>query len=93
MSPRALRVWLGVLFLSALALVDVRNHYLMMFSHEQRLVSRRDALQVEWGRLLLEQGTLAGYGRVDHVARKRLGMAMPDPRRIVLLYMRHAHPR
>jgi len=86
MSQRTLSFLLVTLFLSAFALVDVRSHYLLLFTKEDRLMSEKDALHVEWGRLLLEQGTLAEHRRIDHVARQKLDMMMPDPRRIVLLY-------
>ncbi|MDA8361228.1 MAG: cell division protein FtsL [Gammaproteobacteria bacterium] len=86
MSDRLLLTLLAVLFVSAFAVVDVRTHYLLLFTHEQHLVVRHDALQVEWGRLLLEQGTLTEQQRVRRIARQRLDMTMPDPRGIVLLY-------
>ena len=88
MTKNATRLWLAALFISSLALVDIRSRYLLLFAHEQRLMSQKDALHVEWGRLLLEQGTLAEHSRVDRIARRKLGMVMPDPRRIVLLYTR-----
>ncbi len=88
MTKNAPRLWLAALFISSLALVDIRSRYLLLFAHEQRLMSQKDALHVEWGRLLLEQGTLAEHRRVDRIARRKLGMIMPDPRRIMLLYTR-----
>ncbi len=94
MTARAARLWVVLLVLSALALVDVRNRYLLMFGREEHLMSQKDALHVEWGRLLLEQGTLAEHRRIDAIARARLNMVMPDPRRIVLLYTHplYTHP-
>lgn len=86
MSKKATWFWFAGLFVSALALIDVRSQYVLLFSHEQRLMSQKDALKVEWGRLLLEKGTLAEHRRIDRIARRDLGMRMPDPRRIVLLY-------
>ncbi|MHB1512702.1 MAG: cell division protein FtsL [Acidiferrobacter sp.] len=86
MSRRSVGFWLVALVVSALALVDVRNRYLLLFGREQHLTSQRDALHVEWGRLLLEQGTLAAHRRIDRIARHHLDMVMPDPRRIVLIY-------
>lgn len=88
MSKKGTWFWVIALFASSLALVDVRSRYLLLFAHEQRLMSRKDVLRVEWGRLLLEQGTLAEHHRVDRIARRKLDMMMPDPRRIVLLYTR-----
>ena len=86
MSRRTIVFWLIALVVSALALVNVRNRYLLLFDREQQLMGQKDALHVEWGRLLLEQGTLAAHRRIDRIARHRLDMVMPDPRRIVLIY-------
>ncbi|MHB1565576.1 MAG: cell division protein FtsL [Acidiferrobacter sp.] len=86
MPSRWLVVLIAALFVSALAVVDVRTHYILLFAHEQRLMSRQDVLRVEWGRLLLERGTLAEHQRIDRIAHHQLHMVMPDPRRIQLLY-------
>ncbi|MDA8389824.1 MAG: cell division protein FtsL [Gammaproteobacteria bacterium] len=90
MSRNLWRTLIAVLFASAFAIVDVRTHYLLLFTHEQHLAVRHDALQVEWGRLLLEQGTLTEQQRVQRIARRRLDMTMPNPRDIVLLYTQGA---
>jgi cell division protein FtsL len=86
MTSRWLVALVAALFLSALAVVNVRTRYTLLFAREQRRMSRQDALQVEWGRLLLERGTLTEHQRIDRIARRRLHMVMPDPRRIRLLY-------
>jgi len=44
----------------------------------QQLEHQRDALNEEWGRLLLEQSTWASPSRVEQQARLRLGMEMPS---------------
>ncbi|WP_297375448.1 cell division protein FtsL [Acidiferrobacter sp.] len=91
MTGRVTLFWITALILSALALVDVRNRYLLLFGREEHLIEQKDALHVEWGRLLLEQGTLAAHRRIDRIARRRLNMTMPDPRRIVLIYTQPSH--
>ena len=90
MSNKAFAVLFGILFVSGLAIVHMRTRYLFLFTHEQHLAMRRDALRVEWGRLLLEQGTLTEQQRIVRIARHRLHMAMPNPRHIVLLYTQAA---
>jgi cell division protein FtsL len=42
-------------------------------------------LDVEWGQLQLEQSTWAVPARVEKLARERLHMLNPDPRRTVLV--------
>lgn len=49
------------------------------------LDKQQHAIDVEWGRLLIEQSAWGGYGRVEKIAAERLGMKMPEPNRIVML--------
>ena len=45
----------------------------------------RDELNIEFGRLQLEQATLAEATRVDRVARERLGMKFPEAADVVVV--------
>jgi len=47
------------------------------FVELQSLRAERDAIDVEWGRLQLEQSTWATHGRVERIARKKLEMHTP----------------
>ncbi len=76
---------LALLFLSALGTVYAKHQNRKLFVNLQALNSERDALDVEWGRLQLEQSTWATPGRVEALARKKLGMKIPDARRIVIV--------
>lgn len=42
-------------------------------------------LDIEWGQLQLEQSTWAAPSRVEKLARERLHMLSPDPRRTVVV--------
>lgn len=59
------------------------NHVVFRQIQEQRETYRR--LQTDWGRLLLERGTLAAYARVEKEAVERLRMHRPDPSKVNLL--------
>ena len=50
-------------------------------SSSTRLEKERDELNIEFGRLQLEQATWAESNRIDQVARDRLGMEFPAGRR------------
>jgi cell division protein FtsL len=52
------------------------------FEHEQ---VRMQNLEVEWGRLQIEQSTLIAHRRVEDIARERLGMVLPDAKQVVVL--------
>ena len=43
----------------------------------QALQAQRDALNVEWGQLLLEEGAWSQHRRVELLARTRIGMSVP----------------
>jgi len=56
-----------------------------LFVELQALESERDAMNVEWGQLQLEQSTHTTHGKVENAARKRLGMEIPGPHQVVIL--------
>ncbi len=78
-----IRTDFGVLLLvfavlvSAVAVVYIKHVGRAQFVALQKLEQKRDHLNEEWGRLLLEQSTWANPGRVEHEARKRLKMIVP----------------
>ncbi len=51
----------------------------------QALRAERDALEVEWGRLQLEQSTWATHGRVERIARDKLNMRTPNASEVVVV--------
>ncbi len=80
---------IAVLLLAALAgsiaIVEVRHRSRVLYAELQALQAERDALNVDWGRLLLEEGAWSQHQRIEAVARTRLGMNMPDPEHIVVI--------
>ena len=70
---------------SALLIVRDRHEHRQAFVELSRLEKARDALNIEFGRLQLEQATWAESNRVDQVARMRLGMVFPRTEDIVVL--------
>ncbi|MDM8560387.1 cell division protein FtsL [Candidatus Parabeggiatoa sp. HSG14] len=75
----------SVIFMSALQLVLVRHKSRMVFMKLQTLQQQRDALNVEWGQLQLEQSTLAQHNRIETIAYKKLDMIMPTPHDIIIV--------
>lgn len=65
--------------ISALALIYSTHRGRELFNELQQEQRREWALDEDWERLLLEQGTLAAYERVSQTAENRLDMVMPDP--------------
>ncbi len=74
MSLTRLPVLLLVVFASATAVVFTKHQARERFIDLQQLAGERDAMNVEWGQLQIEQSTLTMHGQVEHAARERLGM-------------------
>lgn len=70
---------------TALTLVRDRHEHRLQFIALNKLEKARDELNIEFGRLQLEQATWAESNRVDQVARERLGMVFPRTEDIVVL--------
>ena len=70
---------------SAIGVVYARHRHRVLFDEVTRLERARDELNVEFGRLQLEQATWAESNRIDQVARTRLGMVFPETREIVVV--------
>lgn len=77
---------------SALSVIDLRHRNRLLFVELQTLTQERDALNTEWGQLLLEQGAWSEQRRVEETARARLGMALPANDQVVVVRSAKAMP-
>jgi cell division protein FtsL len=73
------------LFVSAIATVYVQHYRRMQFVELRVLERERDAMQVEWGQLKLEQSTWATHERIERLALKKLDLHMPPAAEVVLV--------
>ena len=85
MSRLLLVVLLACTIASAIGEVFMRHRHRQLFVELSRLEHARDELNIEFGRLQLEQATLAQATRVDQEARGRLGMKFPEAGDIVVV--------
>ena len=86
MSGRVLLVLLVIAnVVSAIGVVYARHQHRQLFIRLTRLEKTRDELNIEFGRLQLEQATWAESNRIDQVARTRLGMKFPEAADIVVV--------
>jgi len=67
-----------LLILSAHLLVQVTHQARSQQVRLQTLEGERDALQVEWGRLLLEESVLVAPVRLEQVAAERFNLQLPE---------------
>ncbi len=70
---------------SALGVVWTRHESRVLFVNLTALQNQRDELNIEYGKLELEQATYAEPRRIDDEARQKLGMVDPRPQDVRLL--------
>jgi cell division protein FtsL len=86
MSARLLlAILIAANVLSAIGVVFARHEHRQLFIALTKLERARDELNIEFGRLQLEQATWAESNRIDQVARMRLGMKFPEAGDIVVV--------
>ncbi|MEJ1356220.1 MAG: cell division protein FtsL [Candidatus Sedimenticola sp. (ex Thyasira tokunagai)] len=88
MSRRQLVVFIITaltLLVSATGVVYAKYASRKNFVELQQLRTERDQIDVEWGRLQLEQSTWATHGRIERIARKRLKMHIPPASDVMVI--------
>ena len=71
-------VLLFLVFVSAFSVIYCRDFNRRMFISYQQLQSMHNQLYVDYGKLLLEQGTWSSQRRVQNISENQLGMVLPD---------------
>jgi cell division protein FtsL len=77
-------LWLGVLA-SAAGAIWSKHRARELFVELERLNTRRDNLEIQWGQLQLEQSAWSTHAFVERVASTKLRMAMPVPEEIEIV--------
>lgn len=84
-----LRLILAVLVIAnivtAIGVVNARHEHRQLFVQLTKLERARDELNIDFGRLQLEQATWAEANRIDQIARTKLGMKFPETADIVVI--------
>ena len=75
----------AALFASSVAQVYVQHLRRVSFVELRELEGERDAMDIEWGQLQLEQSTWATHDRIERLARERLRLRVPMADTIVLV--------
>ena len=74
-----------IILVLAMTVVELRHHNRLRYAELQILQNQRDELNIEWGKLLLEEGTWSQHNRIENLARARLGMVLPRPEQMVVV--------
>jgi cell division protein FtsL len=72
-------LWFAVLG-TAVQVIYARHKARNMFVHLEKLNAERDSLEMEWGRLQLEQSYWSSHAFVERVANSKLQMNLPQTR-------------
>jgi len=75
--PRRLVILFAAVIVISMAVVQTRHESRQLFAQLQAQQAERDALNVEWGKLLLEEGAWSQHRRIENMARSRLAMDTP----------------
>ncbi len=86
MSGRILAAVLVLaVMVSAIGVIYAKHRNRMLYVELTHLQQQQDELNVDWGRLQLEQSTWATHSRIEKVARSKLGMRNVNYGEVVIL--------
>jgi len=75
----------ALVLLSAIAVVSSRHESRKLFVSLQEIQEQRDEMNVEWGKLQIEQSTVATHSRVASKATSQLGMLVPKTENVRMI--------
>lgn len=70
---------------SAISVVYSKHLNRKLFVELQQINKNIDDLNIEWGRLQLEEGAWSDHGRIEKIARSKLNMMLPGIDSVVYL--------
>ncbi len=70
---------------SAIGCIYSKHQSRKLFTELQAMTKERDRLEVEWGRLQIEQSTWSTHARVERLAREQMRMRTPVAGEILLV--------
>ena len=74
-----------VCVVSAMALIYTKHESRKLFIELEQLTMERDELDIEWGRLQIEQSTWATHARIEKVATEELSLIRPAQTEIYVI--------
>jgi cell division protein FtsL len=79
---------LSIAITCALSVITSQHKARKLYGELQKQDQEAKQLEVEWGRLLLEQSTWAMHSRVEQEATRRIGMQVLPPNRTKVILPR-----
>ncbi|MBS3896153.1 cell division protein FtsL [Silanimonas sp.] len=81
----SLLLLLVLVVVTAMAVVLAHHHHRQAFIALTAAERERDALNVEFGRLQIEQATWSETNRIEQIAVEKLGMKFPEGNEVVVV--------
>ena len=90
MSHRRLQLGLilplaAAVVVSSVWVIKAKHQARQLFVELEALNRERDRLQIDWGRLQLEQSTWGTHPRIESLALERLNLASPRPEQVIVV--------
>ena len=90
MKIRSLEVVIAVVLgvavvVSGLWLVEAKHEARQLFAELEELKREQDRLQVDWGRLQIEESTFGTQSRIESLALEEIDLGMPRNDQIVVV--------
>lgn len=79
-----------LLLVSAFSVIYLKDLSRRLFIQYQQAQQVQEHDEVEWSKLLLEEGAWSTQARIQNLASTRLDMVMPTMKNIVMIKTRHA---
>ncbi len=70
---------------SGIWVVSAKHEARQLFAELEELKREKDRLQIDWGRLQLEESTYATHARIESLAREQGGMSAPSDAQILIV--------
>lgn len=70
---------------SGIWVATTKHEARQLFAELEELKREQDRLQIDWGRLQLEQSTMATHNRIESLAREKLALGDPDPEQVLIV--------
>lgn len=77
-------VFVAATLASAVGVVQAKHKNRALQNDLQQLRVEQDQLDTEWAQLQLEESAWANHGRIEQIARKRLGMRDPENYSVIM---------
>ena len=67
------------IIVTAVTVVTTAHHTRLLTAQREQMVLERDALEIEWRNLILEENALGDHSRVERIATEKLQLQHVDP--------------